>query len=89
MPRLILVGRQEEIASTLFARFFVFYSNIFTYGLLVDSEQPLCTTWQSAFDLILKLAKLQSHWEAREIECSSQTHTGHCVFQISPKRTGW
>jgi len=67
---------------------FVFYSNLFTYGLLVDSKQPLCIMWESDFDFILKQTKLQSHWEMREIECSSQTHTGHCVFQVSPKRTG-
>jgi hypothetical protein len=41
--------------------------------------------WQATFDLMLRLAKQQQHWDVREVECSAQTHTGHCVFQLSPK----
>ena len=61
----------------------VFYSNIFAYGA-IGATQPLCAIWQSSFDLVLRLTKQVHHWTIREIECSSQTHTGHCVFQITP-----
>ncbi|GCE31614.1 hypothetical protein KDA_70980 [Dictyobacter alpinus] len=64
---------------------FVFYSNIFAYGT-IGANQPLCGTWQSSFDLMLRLTKQQQQWDIREIECSSQTHTGHCVFKITPTR---
>ncbi|GCE23042.1 hypothetical protein [Dictyobacter kobayashii] len=64
---------------------FVFYSNIFVYSQM-GSERPLCTMWQSSFDLILRLTKQQQQWNIREVECSSQTHTGHCVFLISPRQ---
>jgi hypothetical protein len=65
--------------------FFVFYSNVFVYGML-GKEQNTCLTWQYSFDLMLKLANQQQHWKIQEVECSNQTHTGHCVFQISPNK---
>ncbi|WP_149400289.1 hypothetical protein [Dictyobacter arantiisoli] len=63
---------------------FVFYSNIFAYSIM-GAEQSQCVMWQSSFDLILKLVKQQQHWHIREVECSAQTHSGHCVFMISPR----
>lgn len=65
--------------------FFVFYSNIFAYGKM-GFEHPLCYMWQATFDLMLRLSKQQQQWSIREIECSAQSHTGHCIFQISPKK---
>ncbi|GER91207.1 hypothetical protein KDW_53690 [Dictyobacter vulcani] len=64
---------------------FAFYSNIFAYSV-IGATQPLCGTWQSSFDLILRLTKQEQQWYIREVECSSQTHTGHCVFQITPTK---
>ncbi|GHO86373.1 hypothetical protein [Dictyobacter formicarum] len=63
---------------------FVFYSNIFVYSVM-GAEQPLCMPWQYSFDLMLRLVKQEQQWDIREVECSAQTHTGHCVFLISPR----
>lgn len=64
---------------------FVIYSNIFVYSVM-GAEQPLCMPWQYSFDLMLRLVKQEQQWNIREVECSAQTHTGHCVFLISPGR---
>ncbi|WP_126601337.1 hypothetical protein [Dictyobacter aurantiacus] len=63
----------------------VFYSNIFAYSVM-GAEHPLCMPWQYSFDLMLRLVKQEKQWEIREVECSAQTHTGHCVFLISPRK---
>ncbi|GCE24945.1 hypothetical protein KDA_04290 [Dictyobacter alpinus] len=62
---------------------FVFYSNMFAYGFM-GASGPSCYVWQASFDKMLELGKIQNHWQVREIECSCQTHTGHCVFLFTP-----
>ncbi|GCE22984.1 V4R domain-containing protein [Dictyobacter kobayashii] len=63
---------------------FVFYSNLFAYGFM-GAEQPTCYVWQASFDKMLELGKQQKYWHVREIECSSQSHTGHCAFLFTPR----
>ena len=62
----------------------VFYSNLFAYGFM-GAAGPSCYIWQASFDKMLELGKIQRHWQVREIECSCQTHTGHCVFLFTPR----
>lgn len=63
---------------------FVFYSNLFAYGFM-GGGQPSCYVWQAAFDKMLELGKLQNNWQVREVECSTQSHTGHCLFHFRPR----
>ncbi|GCE11434.1 V4R domain-containing protein [Tengunoibacter tsumagoiensis] len=61
----------------------VFYSTLFSYGLM-GASGPSCFVWQTTFEKVLELGKVRQHWQVQEIECSAQTHTGHCVFHLKP-----
>ncbi|GCF08369.1 V4R domain-containing protein [Dictyobacter arantiisoli] len=65
---------------------FVFYSNLFIYGFM-GANQPSCYVWLATFERILEITKMQKRWQIRELECSGQTYTGHCVFQLTPVRS--
>lgn len=62
----------------------VMYSNSIAYGLM-GSLQPVCVAVVSALRVILRKMQMEDEWEVSEIECSAQSHTGHCVFLIQPR----
>ena len=62
---------------------FVVYSNMFMYGFS-GATQPSCYILIAAFNRGLEMNKLNKRWKVREIECSGVSHTGHCVFHLSP-----
>ena len=61
----------------------VVYSNMFTYGFM-GGTQPSCSVWIAALHKGLEISRLQKRWKVREIECSTVSHTGHCVFHLTP-----
>lgn len=62
----------------------VMYSNSSSYGLM-GSLQPVCVAVVAALRVMLRNALMEDQWEVLEIECSAQSHTGHCVFLIQPR----
>jgi hypothetical protein len=60
-----------------------FYSNPYTYGRLL-ARQPSCHVWVAFLARVIQLLKLDTAWDVKEIECSCQTLTGHCVLALQP-----
>lgn len=61
------------------------YSNIYAYGRL-SSQAGGCANLTGAFGYVLAKAGLQDYCEVREIECSTQTLTGHCLLEFRHKK---
>jgi CheY-like chemotaxis protein len=59
----------------------VHYSNLFAYGRNV-SLYPGCHVWKTTLEGVLDMMNIDGSWEVREKECSGQTLTGHCLFEI-------
>ncbi len=64
----------------------IHYSNLYIYGR-GGLASPACQVWLGALDALLRYVRLSDTWEAREVECSGQTHTGHCVFVLHKRGT--
>jgi rhodanese-related sulfurtransferase len=62
----------------------VHYSNLYVYGRMWGRE-PACQVWLGALDATLRYVGQEANWIARELECSCQTQTGHCVFSLTPR----
>jgi V4R domain len=60
------------------------YSNIHIYGFM-GAARPSCYVWIAAINKGLEVSNLQKRWKVREIECSGVSHTGHCVFHLTPE----
>ena len=65
---------------------FVAYSNMFIYGF-IGAQRPSCSIWLAALNKGLEVSRLNKRWKVSEIECSGVSHTGHCVFHITPDAT--
>lgn len=62
----------------------VHYSNLYVYGRMWGRE-PACQVWLGALDATLHYVGQENNWQVRELECSCQTQTGHCVFALRPR----
>jgi len=62
----------------------VHYSNLYIYGRLAPPETT-CQVWLSSLETTLRLVGLEEMYLVSEIECSSQTQTGHCLFAIQSR----
>lgn len=63
----------------------VHYSNLYVYGRMWRQE-PTCHVWLGALDTMLTSIHQADQWTVSELECSCQTLTGHCVFEIRPQQ---
>lgn len=57
------------------------YSNLFAYGRAAG-RGPGCSVWLGALEETLRASRLGTGWTIHELECATQTLTGHCVFAI-------
>lgn len=60
----------------------VHYSNLYAYGRTAGLG-PGCSVWLGSLEATLHFMKLGTGWTIHELECSTQTLTGHCVFEIA------
>ena len=59
----------------------VHYSNLYAYGRVARQQsQPMCHAWLASIEATLRMVHLDTTWKVVELECSCQTHTGHCLF---------
>jgi len=63
----------------------VHYSNLYAYGRINSPQEPACHVWVAALERVFRQVGLDANWAIKEKECSCQTLTGHCVFEISPR----
>lgn len=57
------------------------YSNLYAYGRAAG-RGPGCCVWLGSLEETLRFVRLDSGWVVHELECSTQTLTGHCVFIV-------
>ena len=62
----------------------VHYSNLYVYGRIAPAETA-CHVWIASLESTLRLVGLDATWAVTEKECSCQTLTGHCLFEIKPR----
>ena len=57
------------------------YSNLYAYGR-VTGRGPGCAVWLGALEETLRSGRHAADWTIHELECATQTLTGHCVFAV-------
>ncbi|MDQ2905150.1 MAG: hypothetical protein ABI456_23830 [Ktedonobacteraceae bacterium] len=62
----------------------VHYSNLYAYGR-TSATRPACHVWEASLASTFRLVGLDARLDVREVECSCQTLTGHCLFVITPR----
>lgn len=57
------------------------YSSLYAYGRAAG-RGPGCAVWIGALEETLRNARHGTGWTIHELECGTQTLTGHCVFAV-------
>ena len=66
----------------------IHWSNLYAYGRVARERRATpastsaCHVWVASIEATLRLLQLERGWIVNEIECSSQTQTGHCIFAL-------